>query len=567
VCNECNLKFKYKRFLPIYLHNLQGYDAHLFINALVKYGQQNQYNGITCIPNNQERYISFSKKIIVGSYVEDGVEKNIFYEIRFLDSLGFMASSLDKLAKNLGLKSKGVMHTEIEKLRECYPNTSEAYNNDEQFNLVIQKGVYPYDWFDKYEKMDFAELPTIEMFYSRLNKSGISEDEYKHAQHVWETFNCNTFKDYHMLYLKTDVLLLADVWQSFRKVCCDNYKLDACYYYTAPSLSWDFMLKFTKIQLALISDNDMFQMWESGLRGGISMITKRHAKVSKAEMDKPVLGREDNILYFDATNLYGLSMVDYLPYTGFQMISDIEQFTPERITNLVDECDDGYLFEFDIAYPKELHQLHNDYPLLPENIKVEDIYLNDWQTAHSDNKISKLCPNLMDKKNYVIHYRNLKYALQSGLKITRIHRVMTFKQKPFMRSYIMKNTELRKAAKNEFEKDFFKLMNNSCFGKTMENVRNRIEFKLISVEPTDKMKRKCKKWIPMGDTLIGIHMFKTKVILDKPIYVGASILDLSKLHMQKFHYDVVKPNLTLSCTDPHMWGTLKKPCTFFARIK
>lgn len=120
---------------------------------------------------------------------------------------------------------------------------------------------------------------------------------------------------------------------------------------------------------------------------------------------------------------------------------------------------------------------------------------------------------------------------------------MTFKQKPFMRSYIVKNTELRKSAKNEFEKDFFKLMNNSCFGKTMENVRNRIEFKLFSVEPTDKMKRKCKKWIPMGDTLIGMHMFKTKVILDKPIYVGASILDLSKLHMQKFHYDVVKPNL------------------------
>jgi hypothetical protein len=252
LCNECNLKFKYKRFLPIYLHNLQGYDAHLFINALVKYGQQNQYSGITCIPNNQERYISFSKKIIVGSYVEDGVEKNIFYEIRFLDSLGFMASSLDKLAKNLGLKSKGVMHTEIEKLRECYPNTSEAYNNDEQFNLVIQKGVYPYDWFDKYEKMDFAELPTIKMFYSRLNKSGISEDEYEHAKHVWETFNCNTFKDYHMLYLKTDVLLLADVWQSFRKVCYDNYKLDACYYYTAPSLSWDSMLKFTKIQLDML---------------------------------------------------------------------------------------------------------------------------------------------------------------------------------------------------------------------------------------------------------------------------------------------------------------------------
>ena len=422
-------------------HNLSGYDSHLFIKNL-GFSEGN----IDCIPNNEEKYISFSKKIWVKSYTkkvknEEGepAEKEIkvYHTIRFIDSFKFMSTSLEKLVNNLP--------------KDDFINLS-LYCSVDKFNLLTSKGVYPYEYMDSLEKLKETKLPPKEAFYSRLNDGGISNEDYTHAQKVWRTFKMEYFKDYHELYNKVDVLLLADVFENFRNICLKNYELDPAHYYTAPGLAWDAALKVTDVNLELLSDIDMLLMVEKGIRGGVSMVSNRYGKANNKYMGDKFNYNEPSkyIQYLDANNLYGWAMSKPLPTHGFKWMKTSELETWE-----LHSC----IPEVDLEYPKKLHDLHNDYPLAPEQIKV--------------NKVEKLTPNLWNKKKYVIHYENLKQYLNFGLKSTKIHKGIKFEESQWLKKYIALNTDLRTEAKNEFEKDFFKLMNNSVFGKTMENIRNR----------------------------------------------------------------------------------------------
>ena len=203
--NKCNLKYKKPKFTPVVFHNLSGYDSHLFIKNLgVSEGN------INCIPNNEEKYISFSKDVVVGSYKDKktGNEKQIKHQLRFIDSCKFMPSSLDKLTSNLD--------------KSCFTNTSKFYHG-EQLDLLLRKGVYPYEYMDSIKRLNETELPPKDAFYSRLSGEDISHDDYQHAKKVWKEFGMKTLRDYHDLYNQSDVLLLADVFENFRDVCCKNY--------------------------------------------------------------------------------------------------------------------------------------------------------------------------------------------------------------------------------------------------------------------------------------------------------------------------------------------------------
>ena len=472
-------------------HNLEGYDSHLFVRSL---GLSD--GDIKCIPKTDEKYISFSKDILMETELIFTTDKNgnditkekkHYLEMRFLDSLKFMNKSLDKLVKTLG-------EDQFETL------TSQMNIDPESLGLPKRKGVFPYDFMSDLSKLSATCLPSKDGFYNQLNKTEISDEDYKHAQNVWKTFNCKTMKDYHDLYLKIDVLLLADIVTDleFRKVCKRVYGLDALHYYTAPGLAWDAMLKFTKIKLDLISDPDMYLMVERGIRGGISTIIKRYAKAN----NKHVKNYDENktsvyIPYLDANNLYGWAMCKPLPVKDFPWMDE------EDLSHWEDlPC----ILEVDLEYPKELHDLHNEYSLAPERLQI--------------NKVEKLVPNLNDKKSYVLHRKNLKLYLRLGLKLTKIHRGVTFAEQTFMKPYIDLNTELRKKGTTDFEKDFYKLMNNSVFGKTMENVRNRVNVKLVSSEKAcGKLAKKpnFKSANIFHENLIAVHMEKTRVKFDKPI--------------------------------------------------
>ncbi len=260
-CDKCNLRMRVPKFIPVLFHNLEGYDSHLFVKSLgLKEGD------IKCIPKTDEKYISFSKNVPMETFLsEDGKEKTICLEMRFLDSIKFMNKSLDALAKTLGKDQFGTL-------------TNQMSVDAESLELLKRKGVFPYEYMTDFSKLSDTCLPPKEVFHSQLTDSHISDSDYAHAQNVWETFGCKSMRDYHDLYLKTDVLLLADVMTEFRRTCKKAYGLDALHHYTSPALAWSAMLKYTGVSLDLISDPDMYLMVERGIRGGVSTIMKRYAK-------------------------------------------------------------------------------------------------------------------------------------------------------------------------------------------------------------------------------------------------------------------------------------------------
>ena len=515
--NSCNLKYKKPKFIPVVFHNLSGYDSHLFIKNL---GFTD--GNIDCIPNNEEKYITFTKNTVVGSYTnKEGKDKPIKHKIRFIDSFKFMSTSLESLVNNLP---------------DDAFNNLERYYKGEKLSLVKRKGVYPYEYMDSLERFKENKLPPKEAFYSRLTGEGIGDEDYEHAEKVWKVFGMKTLHDYHDLYNVTDVLLLADVFENFRNICMENYKLDPSHYFIAPAC-----LKITGVELELLSDIDMLLMIEKGIRGGVSMISNRYGKANNKYMGESFNEKEPSkyIMYLDSNNLYGWAMSKPLPIHGFEWMKMDELEAWELYS-----C----ILEVEIEYPENLHYLHNDYPLAPEQIMV--------------NKVSKLIPNLGNKKKYVLHYKNLKQYLKLGLKLTHIHRGIKFKESPWLEKYISLNTKLRTEAKNEFEKDFFKLMNNAVFGKTMENIRNRVNIKLANNEKqAEKLSAKpnYKHCNIFSEDLVAIHMKKTKLDFDKPVYLGMCILDLSKTLMYDFHYNYIKQKygnkakLLLTDTDSLMY--------------
>ena len=501
--NECNLNYKIPKFFPVIFHNLSGYDAHLFIKNL-----GTTKGNINCIPNNEEKYISFAKKIVVDTFTnKEGNRVEVKRDIRFIDSFKFMASSLDKLVTNLP--------------NESFKNLKSCYEGD-KLKLLLRKGVFPYDWFDGFDKLNATQLPPKEAFYSKLSDEDITEDNYQHAKKVWETFNMKTMREYHDLYLESDVLLLADVFENFRDVCQKNYGLDPAWYYTAPGLAWDATLKITKVNLELLTDIDILLMIEKGVRGGVSMISTRYGKANNPYMSEydPKL-QTKYITYLDANNLYGGGMSEKLPTHGFRWMSEEDLKNWKNISCII---------EVDLEYPTSLHDLHNDYPLAPERIII--------------NKVEKLIPNLKNKVKYVVNHETLKLYESLGLKVTKIHRGITFKESAWLKPYIDLNTNLRAKGNNDFEKDFFKLMNNSVFGKTMENIRKRVDVRLVTNEKDSKKlisKPNYQHRTIFCENLVAIHMKKTKLVFNKPVYLGMCILDLSKTIMYKFHYNYIKP--------------------------
>ncbi|KAE9523763.1 hypothetical protein AGLY_015823 [Aphis glycines] len=339
-----------------------------------------------------------------------------------------MASSLSTLSENL-------LTPGFEKLRE----TAKHFNAKDLL-LVTRKSVYSYEYTDGWNKLEQTHLPEKADFYSALTESHIQEGDYEHAKTVWSHFECKTLGEYSDLYLKIDVLLLADV-------CLTTYCLDPSFYYTAPGFSFDCMLKYTRVKLELLTEYDMLLMIEKGIGGGLIQASN---------------------------NLYSWAMSQHMPYGGFKWVEP----KLEGLNDLNDTSPIGRIYEVDITYLKELHDKYNDLPFLPPN---------SWQ-----------------------HFTN-------GLIVEKVHRVLQFNQSPWLAPYIALNTEMRKKAANDFEKDFFKLLNNAVFGKTMESMRKRIKIELVSSD------RRLQK-------LINQSTFKHCFV----------VLEISKYLMYDYHYNVMQ---------------------------
>ena len=515
VHNYCNLQLRTPNFIPIFFHNLSGYDCHLFIKKLGE-----APGAIKIIPKTKENYISITK------FIQVTADKSI--QLRFVDSLKFLDASLNSLANTMD-------KNDYKHLRTYFPD-------DAQFNLLTRKGVYPYDYMTSWKCYKEKSLPSKNSFYNSLMDEEISNSDYKHAESVWLEFNIKDLGEYTDLYLKTDVLLLSDIFEKFRNTCKLHYHLDPAFYLTTPSLSFDAMLLKTGVKLELLDNLAMIRMFQDGIRGGVCMCSKRYAKANHKYLpDYDRLQSDSFIIYIDCNNLYGFSMCQSLPLSNFRFLERYE-IESLNITTVQNDADYGYILEVDLHYPHHLHQDHNDFPFCPE------------KCVPPGGSSAKLVPNLYDKFNYVIHYIHLKSCLKHGLVLKKIHRVITFKQSPYLKEYIDLNTELRQKAESSFEQDFFKLLNNSIFGKTLENTEKRVNVKLVNRWNDKKnitKKSNCaNKLIArpnfhsvsiFSDNLVAIQMKPEQVLLDKPIYIGFTVLELSKCHMYDYHYSQVKP--------------------------
>ncbi|XP_076291056.1 uncharacterized protein LOC143214203 [Lasioglossum baleicum] len=455
--NGCNLSYQSSYVIPVVFHNLSGYDAHFIIKELA-----NSFEGrIDVLPLTKEKYISFTKKVSIER--QPGEERKYvkFLKFRFIDSFKFLNSSLDKLTSYLDKNKLRIVRGEFTHL-----------SNDD-FNLLTRKGVFPYDYLASYDKLNDTCLPPREAFYNRLNGSEISNIDYIHANTVWSRFTIQTLGEYSDLYLKLDVLLLADVFENFRDDCLENYKLDPAHYYTLPGFAWDVMLKMTKIELELFTDVDMLLFVERGIRGGLSQCSHRYAHannkyLSTHDSSKPLT----YLMYFDVNNLYGWAMSQPLPHRDFRWVEDIDNFNVESIPI---DSPVGYILEVDLDYPREIHDAHTDLPFCPSH---------DAATSSSQRK---LLATLRNKERYIIHYRYLQQSLKHNLKLKKIHRILEFQQSRWLHEYIDLNTKLR------------------------------------------------------------TNMKKLLVKFYKPIYVGMSILDISKFHLYTFHYEYMYPKFQQNC--------------------
>ena len=279
------------------------------------------------------------------------------------------------------------------------------------------------------------------------------------------------------------------MFENFRDKCIEIYRLDPAQFLSAPGQAWQACLKKTEVKLELLTESSF-------------------------------------LIYDDTNNLYGFPMCKKLPVSGFKWADNLSIFTEDFIKNYDEEDDTGYLFVVDVEYPKNLHKLHSDLPFLPERMKI--------------NKCTQLVCSTQNKENYVIHIRALKQALNHGLKLTKVHRIIQFDQEAWLKPYIDMNTDLRKDAKNDFEKDFFKLMNNSVFGKAMENVRSHRNIRVVTTDRRRNILASEPNYLStkyISKDLLIMEMRKVEVRMNKPIYLGQAILDISKTLMYKFWYD------------------------------
>jgi hypothetical protein len=540
---SCNLNLNYNKVtkIPVFFHNGRGYDWHLLIKSLAKVPDMSKK--IELIPKNFEQYLAWWG----GNCM-------------FLDSAAFYApgASLEALVEGL-LKSRRPIREVMPALAEAFPHC-----NGRQLHLIARKGIFPYEWFDCHEKMDATELPPIEDFFSCLSGSTISQEDYDHAQLVWKEFGCKTFRDYHDLYLRCDVAQLCDVFEAYRDVAMSAYGLDPCHFFSASNMAWSAMLKITGVKLDMICDQSMYEFFEAGMRGGVSMISHRHARANNKYLSTyDPSKRSSFIQYLDCNNLYGASMKRLLPHKNFKWVeaSQLTKMDHEYIANLNPNAKIGYTLEVDIEYPQHLHDKHNCYPLAPEKRKIRPYMISQFnqelaQTHDVSDIAEKLLPNLEDKTKYVVHLTTLQLYMKLGLRVTKVHRAVKYHQSNWLEKYIDTNTAMRAKATTDIEKDFYKLMNNSVFGKTMENVRDRTVIRLRTQEKnflSDVASPNCTSWKIYDEDLVATQHKRARVVLNKPIYVGQAVLDLSKSLMYDFWYTFLKPkygdDLRLLATD------------------
>jgi hypothetical protein len=554
--DECNRKRRVVYDIPVFFHNFRGYDSHLIVTALSN--AQFRTRGIEVIGQNMERYMQ----------VKWGTN------LVFRDSYMFLTSSLESLVQSLRKTDERKFTYLQSQMTSRYPNAD--------FKLLLRKGVFPYEYLSSFDRFNDNELPPREAFFSTLRGEECVQADYDYAQLVWTSFGCRTFEDYLKLYLASDVYQLADVFQNFRSMCHTNYELDPAYFVSAPQFAWNSMFKFLDLELELISDPEMYRMIQPNIRGGICHASGRYARANNKFMGALYRPNEPEsfIIYIDATNLYSHAMSQELPFSDFEWLTEAQHREAEaaltsddwlvtlRFLNSFDRYRrelardaaaagqpdppmradikpyTAYIFEVDLEYPEHMHDRDDDYPLAPELLEIKTEMLSEKQMrlrrlyyGDSEPFSRKLVCSLLPKKKYVVYSETLKFYIERGMKVTKLHRGMRFETKACLAEYIKFNTDQRAAARlDECLRTLFKLMNNAPYGKTIENVAKRSAIKVLTdLEKARRLAEKpqCINFRLFNPDLVAVESRKVNQVINKPFQLGFAVLEHSKLHMYR----------------------------------
>lgn len=537
------VKNDFNNRIPVVFHNFKGYDSHIIIRSL----KDSLVRGdVSVIPQQGEKSLSLS-----------------FNGFQFIDSLAFLQNSLDSLTNLLTQKGNdlsGLRHTRVAFENVIAP-WLDLLPTEERFRRIAQKGIYPYDYMNSFDRFEEKKLPDRESFYSKLTEQETSQDEHDHAKTVFDTFELTSLRQYHDLYLMQDVLLLADIFENFRETTFQDIGLDPARFVSLPGLSRDSGLFFhdnvidaegieRPFEVELFRDceahKDMYEFCENAIRGGVSMIKGRYSKAGNGKV----------IIYLDANNLYGWAMSQWLPVGDYKWLAGWELvllMNEDIWKSMPDDGEFGYFLEVDMDIPTDIHDKLKDLPIAPVKQCVDMNDLSPFSMAQyaamgtqPDCTNPKLLLTLYNKEKYSLHFRTLKLYLQLGAELKKVHRILRFRQerwiKPFIDYHTAKRTEASKE-KNEFKKNYHKLIANSFYGKTIEDTRKHQKVDIVTNRHRQlKLARDpfYTGFKEIHNECLVVSRRKKEVELDKPKLVGACILEMAKLRMYDFFYNTMR---------------------------
>jgi hypothetical protein len=441
-------------------------------------------------------------------------------------------------------------------------------------------------------------LPPREKFFSKVSNSGANEADYEHAKTVFAAFGCANVLAYCEVYCTTDVYLLAEAFLSFREEVIGYWGMDPAHYISLPQLAFDCMLRQTGVCIEHLPDIDMVLFLERGIRGGVSFIGQRHCEATcddsslgddsddakrslppcpspatASRKRKKCLSSSDRappaakkrkrrkntvkIMYGDANNLYGNGQSCSQPIGGYRWMEK-EEYQNMDWTSFDEDAEDGYILEVDLEYPPELHLSHSSLPLAPHHMDIDESVLSDFskecllqtrgQTKH---RSRKLVSTFLPREKYAIHAHNLALYLSLGMKLKKVHRVLTFRQSKFLKVYIDQCTAMRSASQSEFKKRLFKAFSNSNFGKFIEQTRNHLDCHIV------RDKAGFEKWVgcprfsnfkTLGDGFTAVFLKLPYVRMKQAWAIGFTILERSKGVVYNDYYNVIRPALGNRCS-------------------
>ena len=413
-----------------------NYDLHHIVHALHSASQSTK---IEVIPTNDEKFIALNFGVFIETRKRKRDEVAVYEYHRFIESFKFMPCSLDKLVQSL-------TDTKFSLLDHFYRGYT-----DEQRKLLKKKGNFPYSYVDSFTKLRDLSLPSLKNWKNSLkdNQIDVTNEELIQLNNVFKVFNCESLKQFLELYFTGDILQLACWFEELRSVCYNTYGLDCSQFYTASNLSGSACLKVCEPELELLTDRRILDMTERMMRGGLSSVFSSRQEVANNTM-LPEFDESKDVsssINIDANNLYGGIMLHYpLPLKDFELVDDISL---DEILQTEDEGDIGFMVEVDLEYPDELHDKHADYLLVLDKEPIDPLELSDFQTSLKNaleltaSKTNKLRQTFHPKRKYVVHYRNLKFYVNNGIKTTKVHQVVKFRKSKWLSSYIALNTQKR----------------------------------------------------------------------------------------------------------------------------